>query len=177
MQLRRYRHDTKTPYPCSIADICCKPRHVGLRCKRLSPRYQLKNPVMFVVWLGSLLTTRPVHPGAGRPGRERRPGFILAISLWLWFTVLFANFAEAMAEGRSKAQAAALQGPEARPCWPRSCMEPQLRRQVDHGAGGRPAPRRRGAGRSRRHHPRRRRSDRRRRLGGRIAPSPANRPR
>ena len=48
---------------------------------------------------------RPVGPVVVRPRRPRVPGFILAISLWLWFTVLFANFAEAMAEGRGKAQA------------------------------------------------------------------------
>jgi K+-transporting ATPase ATPase B chain len=81
--------------------------------KRLSPRYQLKNPVMFVVWLGSLLTTclfvQAVLGQAATHGVET-PGFILAVTLWLWFTVLFANFAEAMAEGRGKAQAAALKG-------------------------------------------------------------------
>ena len=49
-----------------------------------------------------------LHPGARRSRARRRPGFILAISLWLWFTVLFANFAEAMAEGRGKAQADSL---------------------------------------------------------------------
>ena len=81
--------------------------------KRLSPRYQLKNPVMFVVWLGSLLTSGLfIHAlvGQGDAQGVETPGFILAITLWLWFTVLFANFAEAMAEGRGKAQAAALKG-------------------------------------------------------------------
>jgi K+-transporting ATPase ATPase B chain len=81
--------------------------------KRLSPRHQVKNPVMFVVWLGSLLTTGlylQVLLGQGEVRGHETAGFILAVSLWLWFTVLFANFAEAMAEGRGKAQAAALKG-------------------------------------------------------------------
>jgi len=77
--------------------------------KRLSPRHQVKNPVMFVVWLGSLLTSGLFVQALTGQG-EAPAGFILAISLWLWFTVLFANFAEAMAEGRGKAQAAALKG-------------------------------------------------------------------
>ena len=77
--------------------------------KRLSPRHQVKNPVMFVVWLGSLLTTGLFVQALAGQG-EAPAGFILAISLWLWFTVLFANFAEAVAEGRGKAQAAALKG-------------------------------------------------------------------
>jgi K+-transporting ATPase ATPase B chain len=78
-------------------------------CKRLSPRYQVRNPVMFVVWLGSLLTTGLFIQALTGEG-EAPAGFILAITLWLWFTVLFANFAEAVAEGRGKAQAAALRG-------------------------------------------------------------------
>jgi potassium-transporting ATPase ATP-binding subunit len=77
--------------------------------KRLSPRHQVKNPVMFVVWLGSLLTTGLFAQALVGKG-EAPAGFILAVSLWLWFTVLFANFAEAVAEGRGKAQAAALRG-------------------------------------------------------------------
>ena len=73
---------------------------------KLSPRTMMKNPVMFVVEIGSVITTiyllRDIlaHHGALR--------FDLQITLWLWFTVLFANFAEAMAEGRGKAQADAL---------------------------------------------------------------------
>ena len=74
---------------------------------KLSPKQQIKNPVMFVVYLGSGLTTL-LWLQALSEGGENNPGFILAISLWLWFTVLFANFAEAVAEGRSKAQAAFL---------------------------------------------------------------------
>jgi K+-transporting ATPase ATPase B chain len=72
---------------------------------KLDPRRMVKNPVMFVVEVGSAFTTllwlHAVITGQG----EAPQGFILAVSLWLWFTVLFANFAEAMAEGRGKAQA------------------------------------------------------------------------
>ncbi|WP_175939978.1 potassium-transporting ATPase subunit KdpB [Caballeronia sp. BCC1704] len=74
---------------------------------KLAPRTQLRNPVMFCVYVGSILTT--VLWIAALLGQAEAPaGFILAIALWLWFTVLFANFAEALAEGRSKAQAASL---------------------------------------------------------------------
>ncbi len=90
--------------------------------KRLSPRYQVKNPVMFVVWLGSLLTTGLFIQALGGNG-EAPAGFILAISLWLWFTVLFANFAEAVAEGRGKAQAAALRGLR-KTVWAKKLQEP-----------------------------------------------------
>jgi len=74
---------------------------------KLTPRQQWKNPVMFVVYLGSLLTT-VLWLQALNGDSEESAGFILSITLWLWFTVLFANFAEAVAEGRSKAQAAFL---------------------------------------------------------------------
>ncbi len=71
--------------------------------KKLNPRIMMKNPVMFVVEVGSVITTilliRDLMAGTGGIG------FALQITLWLWFTVLFANFAEAMAEGRGKAQA------------------------------------------------------------------------
>src|SRR4249920_129388 len=77
--------------------------------KKLDPRVQWRNPVMFVVYVGSVITTALFAQALGGQG-EARPGFILAIALWLWFTVLFANFAEALAEGRSKAQAASLRG-------------------------------------------------------------------
>jgi K+-transporting ATPase ATPase B chain len=74
---------------------------------KLDPRHQVRNPVMFVVLIGSILTTCLFVQALLGHG-EARPTFILAISAWLWFTVLFANFAEAMAEGRGKAQADAL---------------------------------------------------------------------
>src|ERR1017187_3843395 len=70
---------------------------------KLNPRTMMKNPVMFVVEVGAAMTTilaaRDIASGAGMAG------FTFQITLWLWFTVLFANFAEAMAEGRGKAQA------------------------------------------------------------------------
>ncbi len=75
--------------------------------RKLDPRVQWRNPVMFVVYVGSVITTL-LWIDALRGHGEAPTGFILAIALWLWFTVLFANFAEAMAEGRSKAQAASL---------------------------------------------------------------------
>ncbi|MCW5941964.1 MAG: potassium-transporting ATPase subunit KdpB [Fimbriimonadaceae bacterium] len=74
---------------------------------KLDPRVQARNPVMFVVYLGSILTTALWIQALGGQG-EASPSFILSIAVWLWFTVLFANFAEAMAEGRGKAQADAL---------------------------------------------------------------------
>ena len=77
--------------------------------RKLSPRAQAKNPVMFVVYVGSILTTI-LWIMALRGQAEAPAGFILAVSVWLWFTVLFANFAEALAEGRSKQQAASLRG-------------------------------------------------------------------
>ncbi len=70
--------------------------------RKLDPRVQAKNPVMFVVEVVSVLTTALIFA----PGAER--SFTLQIALWLWFTVLFANLAEAVAEGRGKAQAATL---------------------------------------------------------------------
>ncbi|CAI4034083.1 K(+) transporting P-type ATPase subunit KdpB [Nitrospira tepida] len=75
--------------------------------RKLDPRHQLKNPVMFVVWVGGLVTTGLFVQAMVGTG-EAPAGFILSIALWLWFTVLFANFAEAMAEGRGKAQANSL---------------------------------------------------------------------
>nr|WP_051319242.1 potassium-transporting ATPase subunit KdpB [Chitinimonas koreensis] len=77
--------------------------------RKLSPRAQFRNPVMFVVWIGSALTTVLGIHALGGHG-EAPAGFIFAVAAWLWFTVLFANFAEALAEGRGKAQAAALRG-------------------------------------------------------------------
>jgi K+-transporting ATPase ATPase B chain len=74
---------------------------------KLLPQQQWKNPVMFVVYIGSFLTTILWFQALAGHG-EAPASFILAVTLWLWFTVLFANFAEAVAEGRSKAQAAAL---------------------------------------------------------------------
>ncbi|MGV3621809.1 MAG: potassium-transporting ATPase subunit KdpB [Archangium sp.] len=72
---------------------------------KLDPRRMVKNPVMFVVEVGSAFTTvLAIHAAASGQG-DASAGFVAAVSAWLWFTVLFANFAEAMAEGRGKAQA------------------------------------------------------------------------
>src|ERR1035437_4214451 len=76
---------------------------------KLLPQHQWRNPVMFVVYIGSILTSGLYIQALAGHG-EALAGFILAVTIWLWFTVLFANFAEAVAEGRSKAQAAALRG-------------------------------------------------------------------
>jgi len=77
--------------------------------RKLDPRLQVRNPVMFVVYAGSLLTTvLGVLALTGAVQDVGRPAFVLSIAGWLWLTVLFANFAEAVAEGRGKAQAAAL---------------------------------------------------------------------
>jgi potassium-transporting ATPase ATP-binding subunit len=70
--------------------------------KKLDPRWMVKNPVMFVTMVGAVLTT------AGIFTSPTDRGFIAQLAIWLWFTVLFANFAEAVAEGRGKAQAASL---------------------------------------------------------------------
>ena len=75
--------------------------------RKLDPRHQILNPVMFVVAVGSVLTTVLFFQALFGKG-EAPAWFIFAVSLWLWFTVLFANFAEAMAEGRGKAQAESL---------------------------------------------------------------------
>src|SRR6202050_2368242 len=75
--------------------------------RKLDPRVQWRNPVMFVVYVGAILTTMLWFQALA--GRGEAPGwFILNVAIWLWFTLLFANLAEALAEGRSKAQAAAL---------------------------------------------------------------------
>src|SRR5579884_3937988 len=81
--------------------------------KKLDPRVQVKNPVMFVVEVGSVITTLEfvrllfTAPSATFPHSQLTAEtiFVLAVAVWLWFTVVFANFAEAMAEGRGKAQA------------------------------------------------------------------------
>ena len=80
---------------------------IGDAFKKLDPRTQWRSPVMFVVYVGSIITTLLAIQALNGQG-EAPFGFILAIAVWLWFTVLFANFAEALAEGRSKAQAASL---------------------------------------------------------------------
>src|SRR5437660_6387357 len=75
--------------------------------RNLTPRRQVRSPVMFVVYVGSMLSTLLWIQAVTGKG-EAPAWFIFWVSVWLWFTVLFANFAEAMAEGRGKAQAASL---------------------------------------------------------------------
>ena len=74
---------------------------------KLDPRLQVKNPVMFIVELGSVITTVIFFLELAR-GEYGQLWFVGVIAFWLWLTVLFANFAEAIAEGRGKAQASAL---------------------------------------------------------------------
>jgi K+-transporting ATPase ATPase B chain len=76
---------------------------IGDAFKKLNPRLMIKNPVMFVTMVGAALTTVGIF--TAEPALR---GFVAQLAIWLWFTVLFANFAEAMAEGRGKAQAASL---------------------------------------------------------------------
>jgi potassium-transporting ATPase ATP-binding subunit len=76
---------------------------IGDSLRKLNPRLMIKNPVMFVTMVGAALTT----VGIAYAGSAER-GFVTQLGLWLWFTVLFANFAEAVAEGRGKAQAESL---------------------------------------------------------------------
>jgi len=95
---------------------------------KLDPRVQWRNPVMFVVYIGSILTTVLWVQALGGQG-EAPAWFIFNIALWLWFTVLFANLAEALAEGRSKAQAAALRGLK-QTVWARQLADPAKRDAV-----------------------------------------------
>ena len=80
---------------------------LGDSLRKLDPRVQVRNPVMFVVEVGSAITTGIFLADLVR-GRTDGPWFTGVVALWLWLTVLFANLAEAVAEGRGKAQANAL---------------------------------------------------------------------
>jgi potassium-transporting ATPase ATP-binding subunit len=99
------RGTTSRTSPLSLVDRALILRAAKDSVRKLDPRHLYRNPVMFVVEIGSAFTTllflHALVTGAG----EASPWFVLAISFWLWFTVLFGNFAEAMAEGRGKAQA------------------------------------------------------------------------
>ena len=90
-------HQTPSLFDSSIL----KPA-IGGAFRKLDPRLMIKNPVMFVTLVGAVLTTTAIFTSSA----ER--GFVLQLAIWLWFTVLFANFAEAVAEGRGKAQAQSL---------------------------------------------------------------------
>src|ERR1700756_377331 len=87
----------------SLADSAILTRAILDSFRKLNPRTMVKNPVMFVVEVGAVLTT--IQLAWNALNHAGHFGFGLQITLWLWFTVLFANFAEAMAEGRGKAQA------------------------------------------------------------------------
>ena len=91
---------------------------LGDSFKKLDPRLMIKNPVMFVTQVGAVLTTVGIFTA---PAGER--SFILQLAIWLWFTVLFANFAEAVAEGRGKAQADSL----------RKARKDTMARRLKHG--------------------------------------------
>ncbi len=126
---------SSTTSSASLLDPALMKQALGQAIAKLDPRIQWRNPVMFVVYAGSLLCTGLWLASLGDPavaGGEGS-GFMLAIALWLWFTVLFANFAEAMAEGRSKAQAASLRGLKTK-AWAKKLEEPR------HGARWHPVP-------------------------------------
>src|SRR5258705_4591555 len=91
----------------SLFDVAIVRQAIVDSFRKLTPRRQVRNPVMFVVYVGSILTSLLWVQALVGKG-EAPPWFIFWVSVWLWFTVLFANFAEAMAEGRGKAQAASL---------------------------------------------------------------------
>ncbi len=117
---------SSTTSSASLLDPALMKQALGQAIAKLDPRIQWRNPVMFVVYAGSLLCTGLWLASLGDPavaGGEGS-GFMLAIALWLWCTVLFANFAEAMAEGRSKAQAASLRGLKTK-AWAKKLEEPR----------------------------------------------------
>ena len=90
----------------SLLDPAILKRAIGDAFRKLAPQHMVKNPVMFVVEVGSFLTTLIfIRDLVHRASATAPPWFTGAVSVWLWFTVVFANFAEAVAEGRGKAQA------------------------------------------------------------------------
>src|SRR5574340_183578 len=89
----------------SLFDPAITRRAVGDSFRKLDPPSQARNPVMSVVEVGSVITSIEFFRSLVDAHLRGDTGFILGVTLWLWFTVLFANFAEAMAEGRGKAQA------------------------------------------------------------------------
>jgi potassium-transporting ATPase ATP-binding subunit len=92
-----------TQKPPSLFDWNIVGPAIGDSFRKLDPRWMIKNPVMFVTMVGAALTTVGIF--TAEPALR---GFVAQLAIWLWFTVLFANFAEAVAEGRGKAQAASL---------------------------------------------------------------------
>ena len=112
-----------TKKPFVLLDPALLKPAIAASFAKLSPRVQWRNPVMFVVYIGSILTTLLGLQALQAPG-EAPAGFIFSVALWLWFTVLFANFAEALAEGRSKAQAASLRSLK-KSTWAKKLKEPK----------------------------------------------------
>ncbi len=107
----RHSSDDRKAHGYSLAQLR---EDLPAALRKLDPRSEWRNPVMLLVWIGAVLTSalaiaQPLLGGPGRSGGARVPGsFTVAIAVWLWLTVLFANLAESVAEGRGKAQAAAL---------------------------------------------------------------------
>ncbi|MEA2615829.1 MAG: potassium-transporting ATPase ATP-binding subunit [Chloroflexota bacterium] len=101
---------------------------IGESFKKLDPRWMARNPVMFIVEIGAVMTTYAFVTGVFN--RQEDVGFVGQVCLWLWFTVLFANFAEAVAEGRGKAQAATL----------RRTRSDTIARRLSGGLGGKEEP-------------------------------------
>ncbi len=127
---------------------------IGSAFKKLDPRLMIKNPVMFVVEVVAALTTVIFIKNVITGGSDL--GFAFQIILWLWFTVLFANFAEAVAEGRGKAQAESLKKTAHRKPGQAAHRQRQRRQELPHGLGHQPEGRRCRSGGSRRQHPVRR---------------------
>jgi K+-transporting ATPase ATPase B chain len=97
-----------THKPVSIFDAKILAPALGDTFRKLDPRLMVKNPVMFVTMVGAAISTVEIFRSPSQTG------FVLQIAIWLWFTVLFANFAEAVAEGRGKAQAKSLRATRTR---------------------------------------------------------------
>ena len=126
---------------------------------KLDPRTQWRNPVMFVVFVGTIVTAILYVQALAGHGEAPR-GFILAVTIWLLFTVLFANFAESLAEGRSRAQAASLRSMR-QTVFAKKLADPLARLPRDDASQGRgSAQGRHGAGRGRGRDPGRRRGHR-----------------
>src|SRR5690348_16002320 len=98
---------TATPKEIPMFDAAIFRRAIVESFRKLSPGKQVRNPAMFTVYVGGIVTLILWLNALGGEG-EAPAGFILAVAVWLWFTALFANFAEALAEGRGRAQADAL---------------------------------------------------------------------
>ena len=146
---------------CSTARSCAAPSVDSF--VKLNPRHMLKNPVMFVVEVGSVLTTILFFTDLGSSSADENV-FAALVAAFLWFTVLFANFAEAVAEGRGKAQADTLRRTRSETMANRRRADGSIEEVPGHAA----RPRRRGRRRRRRGHPERRRRRRRDRQHRRV---------